>query len=81
MKIRPAASSALLSEMMEKVVEISDFDTLIVFLQKNYSFLNPTKNNVTIKPYVYDRRIGWDTHIICVSDKATFFSDGSFDSD
>lgn len=81
MRVRPAASSAPLSEMMEKVVEIPDFDALMAYLQEHYSFWNPTKENVTIDRYGYDDRIGWDTHIICVAGKAALFSDGSLPKD
>ncbi len=76
MKIRPAASHAPLSEMMEKVVEIPNWTALLIYLQENYYFLNPTKENVTIVPYGYDDRIEWDTHLICVAGNAALFSDG-----
>lgn len=76
MKIRPAASSALLEDVMKMVVEVPDWNALLIYLQKHYDFWNPTKENITIKPYCYDKRTGWDTYLICVNGNAALFSDG-----
>lgn len=34
------------------------------------------EQNVTVRPYGRDERIGWDTHLICIDGKAALFSDG-----
>lgn len=76
MQVRPAASNALLSETMAKVVEIPDWQALLDYLQEHYSFWNPTKDNVAITPYGYDDRIEWNTYIITIDGKAALFSNG-----
>lgn len=83
MKIRPAASSALLSEMMARVVEVHNFSELLTYLQVHYDFWGPTKDNVTIEEYGpgIDERISWDTHLICVGGHAALFSDGPMEKD
>jgi hypothetical protein len=65
-----------LGEAMERVAEVPDRVALIAYLQKYYDFWRPTDANVTIRPYGYDERNGWDTHLICVDGKAALFSDG-----
>jgi hypothetical protein len=67
-----------LDEAMERVTEIPDRAALLAYLREHYAFYQPTEGNVTIEPYGYDKRIGWDTHLICVDGKAALFSDGAF---
>ena len=64
---------------MEHVVEIENRAELLEYLRKTHSFWNPTDENVTIKPYMYDERIQWDTHLISIDGKAALFSDGDFE--
>lgn len=77
MKTRPAAGT-LFSEAMEHVVEFTSRSDLVTYLQEHYSFWNPTNENVTIRPYGFDSRNGWNTHLICVDGMAALFSDGNF---
>lgn len=57
-----------LSESMEEVVEIATKDNLVKILLKNYAphITNITLDNVYIRPYGYDDRIDWDTHIVTI---------------
>jgi hypothetical protein len=77
MKTRSAAG-ILFSEAMDQVVELNTRADLAIYLQKNYSFWNPTNENVVIKPYGFDKRNNWSTYLICVDGKAALFSDGDF---
>ena len=77
MKVRPAAGLGLtIDEAMMRVVEIPDRPALMAYLAEHFDFWHPTEANVTIRPYGYDARIGWDTHLICVDGKAALFADG-----
>lgn len=78
MKVRPAASSLPIDEAMSHVVEVKDRAALLAYLREHYYFWTPIDENVTIEPYGFDDRIGWDTHLICVDGKAALFSDGKF---
>lgn len=69
-----------IDEAMERVIEIPNRDALMDFLRKNYEFWKPTEENVTIKFYAKDDRIGWNTYLICVDGKAALFSDSDFPS-
>ena len=77
-KVRPAASSALLSEMMERVIELPDRAALLEYLQEHYDFWKPTADNVEVKYYGRDDRIDWDTFLVTIDGKAALFSDGPF---
>jgi hypothetical protein len=61
---------------MQRVTEIADRPALITYLQQHYGFWNPTDANVTMQPYGWDDRIGWDTYLVCVDGKAAVFTDG-----
>ncbi len=76
MKIRHASSFLGLDEAMNHVREVADFPELLGFLAQHYWFWKPTIDNVTIRPYGRDERIGWDTHLVCIDGKAALFSDG-----
>ena len=76
MKIRPAGSSQTLEESMEQVVEIPDRAAVLVFLREHYGLWEPTPANVTVKPFGYDPRTGWDTYLVSVDGNAALFSDG-----
>lgn len=65
---------------MQRVVEIPDYDTLMTYLRQECFYWNPTPENVTIKPYGYDERIDWNTHIVCIDGKAALFTDGQLDA-
>lgn len=77
MKARPARGlGTTLDEAMQHVVEIPNRSALIAYLQREYDFWKPTEANVTVKPYGYDKRIDWDTHLVCIDGKAALFTDG-----
>jgi hypothetical protein len=78
MKIRPALSGLTLEEAMARVAVVSSREELLIYLQQHFDFWNPTADNVTIKPYGRDERVGWDLHLICVDGKAALFSDSDF---
>lgn len=75
-KFRPAASSAPLDEMMERVFELPDREALIAYLQAEYEFWKPTEENVEVKHYGYDDRIDWDTYLVTIDGAAALFCDG-----
>lgn len=75
MKIRPAGGMSL-AESMERVARVSDRAALVAYLAEHYAFWGPTQENVSIEPYGFDDRIGWDTHLVCVDGKAALFTDG-----
>ena len=58
----------LLKDSMDTVRQVASLDDLILDLQKGLRFFDRdiAKDQVTIKPYCYDNRIGWDTHIVIV---------------
>lgn len=66
MKFRP--HRAQLDESMAEVVVLPDHAALVAHLAndlKRWGYqLNET--DVRVEPYVYDDRIGWDTHIVTI---------------
>jgi hypothetical protein len=36
---------------------------------------------ITVRPYRYDQRIAWDTHIVCIEGRACGFTDGPLETD
>lgn len=76
MKARPALSGLEIGEAMARVVEIDTEEDLLKHLQDNFASWHPTRENVTIEPYGWDERVGWDTHLVCVGGKAALFTDG-----
>jgi hypothetical protein len=77
MKIRPAASSLPFDEVMRsKVVEIADRAALMAYLREHYAFWSPNDANVTCRPYCFDPRNRWDTHLVSVDGNAALFTDG-----
>jgi hypothetical protein len=77
MQIRPASSPDL-ATALEKVVEVASKQELLVYLQKNYDFWNPTEDNVKIEWYCFDDRINWNTYIVLIDGKAAAFMNGCF---
>ncbi len=75
-KFRPAPSSAMLSEMMERVFELPDRAALIAYLQEEYDFMQPTEENVEVKAHGYDKRINWDTYLVTIGGSAVLFCNG-----
>jgi hypothetical protein len=64
---------------MDTVREVASLDDLILDLQKGLRFFGRdiTKDQVTIKPYCYDNRIGWDTYIVIVKGHGVYgFTNG-----
>lgn len=72
---------ALLDEAMETVVELKDRADLLRHLQK---LAEPwpthppvTDTTVHVEPYGFDKRIGWDTHIVTLDGYGVLgFTDG-----
>ncbi len=58
-----------LAESMETVLEMSDFSELERHIFKLYG-----KGEITIKPYGFDKRINWNTHIVCHDGHVTGFT-------
>lgn len=57
-----------LKESMQEIVEIKTKGDLVRILLENYApyITNITLDNVHIKPYGYDERIDWDTHVVTI---------------
>lgn len=52
-----------LNESMETVTEIESFEELIMLITSSWD-VQPTR--ITIEPYMFDERIGWDTQLVRV---------------
>lgn len=88
MKIR--AHRALLEDAMKTVQEIEptkeavyNFVLMHVAAEDHLNrmrFLSHYKHaDIEVKPYHYDSRIGWDTHIVTLLGDAVAFTDGPID--
>ena len=77
MKVRPSSSFMTIDESMKHELEIPDWDALVAFLQKEWVAWKPD-SVVTVEKYGtgIDKRIGWDTHLVCVDGRAALLSDG-----
>lgn len=80
MKYRP--HRGMLADAMAEVAELApDRDVLVAHMRAEVSNWYPqdempTRENVEVKPYGFDQRIGWDTHIVTVKGNAWGFTDG-----
>lgn len=76
MKYRPQRGS--LKESMESVVEFSGSKVdLLKILRREFKDI--ISDDVTVKPYIYDDRIGWDTYIVLIKNNAIGFTNGPID--
>lgn len=63
----------LLADSMETVQEFQNKQELIDYLQIAFGNYTPIGiRDVTIEPYCYDERIGWDTHIVSLKGWGVF---------
>lgn len=69
---------AELAEAMEQVCEVSSLSDLADHLYRQLEpFGESVKpEDITIKPYSYDARIGWDTHVVMVRGSVMGFTNG-----
>jgi hypothetical protein len=79
MKYRPQRGS--LDVSMAEVVEVSGMDELLAAMLRGMEGWypldhRPSRSNVTVEPYGFDDRIGWDTYLVCASGHAWGFTDG-----
>lgn len=63
-----------LAESMQTVREMSTRNDLEAFVRQHYG-----EGVVTVEPYGWDNRIGWDTHIVCLNGNACGFTNGNLD--
>jgi len=75
-----------LAEAMETVVEVEGMRGLVAHMQKlaeqwpSMPVINV--NTVKVKPYGFDSRINWDTHLVTVEGYGVFgFTDGPAQSE
>jgi hypothetical protein len=68
MKYRPHRGS-----LQDAMAECVDLDGTLVTLAAH---IGVEPNRITVKPYGYDDRIEWDTHIVDVDGYAEGFTDG-----
>ena len=69
----------LLEDSMDTVREIKNLDDLILDMQKGLRFFGQdvARDQVTVKQYCYDNRIGWDTYIVIIEGYGVYgFTDG-----
>lgn len=57
-----------LAESIETVQEFNDLQALLDYLRKTFKEFGFefTDKALKIKPYCYDKRINWDTHIVTI---------------
>lgn len=72
-----------LADAMAEVAEVSDFHDLVRHMRAECpdwipDWAMPTEANVTLRPYGWDDRIGWDTQIVLVNGKAWGFTSAPF---
>ena len=74
MKFRPQRGG--LAEAMAEVQEIDPtIQGVSDALKSAYGSFAPI-GEITVEPYGYDDRIGWDTHLVCVNGNACGYTDG-----
>lgn len=71
-KYRPQRGG--LEESMKETVELADFAALRAHLAESWP--EAVLGTVEVKPYEYDARIGWNTHLVCVNGDAMGYTDG-----
>jgi hypothetical protein len=79
MKYRPHRET--LADAMAEVVEVADRAALVEHMRNLVIDWYPpdelpTMENTEIKPYGFDARINWDTHIVLVNGRAWGFTNG-----
>jgi hypothetical protein len=70
-----------LSDSLAEIAEVEDFADLVRHMQATCPGFypndeRPTIENTEVVPYLYDDRIGWDTHMVTVKCNAWGFTDG-----
>jgi len=70
-----------LAESMETVIDIPPtLEALKIAINNAFSEYDVpeiTADMITVKPYGFDERIGWDTHIVIIADCSVYgFTDG-----
>lgn len=72
----------MLADSMACVAEVESFEALVNLMREEVADYYPpdqmpTLENTTIEPYGgFDKRIGWDTHIVLVNGSAWGFTNG-----
>lgn len=75
MKIRQHRGG--LAESMATVTDIENTaDAVARHVSSCWGYEDVTANDVHVKQYGYDGRIGWDTHIVLINGTPFGFSDG-----
>ena len=72
-----------LAESMKTCVPVTTMDELLVVLRTQATHpcdVKPRPDNIEVKPYSFDSRILWDTHIVKVSGIPVGFTDGPIDA-
>lgn len=65
-----------LDESMETCVELGGMAQLCRHIRRAWGFRAFKDSDVEVKPYGYDKRIDWDTHVVTISGNAIGFTDG-----
>lgn len=69
----------LLADSMATVVDVTSFPELVIIVGdycRDFGWGDADEESVSVEPYAFDDRIGWDTHIVCLNGKAVGFTDG-----
>jgi hypothetical protein len=62
-----------LTESMATIQEFSTLEELARIVSETYP---EDARSISVKPYCFDERIGWDTHIVSLGGDAIGFTDG-----
>ena len=68
-----------LADSMTTVVTVANRAELVAVLNEKERLLEEraTEDNVAVKPYGFDKRINWDSHIVMIGDSVMGFTDGA----
>ena len=74
MKYRP--HRATLAEAMEQMIELPDRAALVAHIGKKMEpwGIKIADHDVRVVPYIFDARIGWNTHIVTARTKPDTFT-------
>ncbi len=69
-----------LQESIETTVEVTSLEALKDHINKESLFPRGySKDDIKIKPYCFDPRTGWDTHLVSGPSGVIGFMDGNFE--
>src|SRR5260221_7816002 len=55
-----------LEESLRTLVTLKDWPELVAHVRRLFSLFPVREEEISVEPYVYDTRIGWETYIVTV---------------